>query len=350
MSIVGLTDQAAALPIIGTLRKGEKKVKENAPGKDLTYFRFVTDDNLAMQMFTEAYPDQEALRTINVFLPFRTADENIESWIEEWVAGGLVHRCDGVNQVLWRNAAGGYETGSRPCQNCKGKQVGRLSVIVPELARLATVTVLTTSIHDIINLTRQLRSYEAVAGMLNGQPGDLRGIPFTLRRRKEQISTPGPDGKRVRREKWLLSIETQPRWTMLQLAAMERKALPVGDFIDQETGEVLEIPANVPLPENPFDEGDFEPEPAEPKAPPVTNGNGNGIPRKPGDLLTTVNNRVLAQYDNVDHLRNALIAELGHGWNWPKYNDTAGWQQALDTALAHARAKEQPAEQDELPF
>lgn len=249
MSIKGMTDQVAMFPTIGTLRKGDKKVSENKPGTDLTYLRFVSEDPLAQRMFNEAYPDEESLRNIHVFLPNKTADENMESWIEEWVAGGLVHRCDGETKVLWRTPQGGYSTERVPCQNCKGKQVGRLSVIVPELGRLACITILTTSIHDIIKLTQQLRAYEALRG-------DLRGIPLIVRRRKEKVSTPGPDGKRVRREKWLLSIETQPEWTMLQLSAMQRAALPAGEIVDDtEEGHYQEIGHGIT---NPFEEVDTD--------------------------------------------------------------------------------------------
>lgn len=350
MAIKGLTDQAAALPIIGVLRKGEKKPETgNRPGKDLTYFRFTSDDALAVKMFSEAYPTQEELRSINVFLPFKTTDENIDSWIEEWIAGGLVHRCDGENQVLWRNIFGGYETGSRPCEHCQGKQVGRLSVIVPELGRFATVTVLTTSIHDIINLTRQLRSYEAMTG-------DLRGIPFTLRRRAQKISTPDDKGKRVRREKWLLSIETQPRWTMLQLTAMERNALPAVDIIDSETGEVQ--PANKALPPgtfDPFSEAEYEHSP-EPEPAKVEKG---PAPTTADELLTLVDSRVQVTYNNVPHLFNAIRQELGGGWTWPEPGDVNGWRVAYDAAKKHADAKvkqpesqaeAEPAEDDKLVF
>ncbi len=193
----------------------------------------------------------------------------MESWIEEWVAGGLVHRCDGETQVLYRTPAGGYSTEKRPCKNCKGKQVGRLSVIVPELGRLACITVLTTSIHDIIKLTSQLRAYEALRG-------DLRGIPFILRRRKDKISTPGPDGKRVRREKWLLSIETQPEWTMLQLTAMQRAALPAGEPVEEaEEGSYTDLPQGVsdPFEEEPFEEV-IDPETGEVEELPVNEEEG----------------------------------------------------------------------------
>lgn len=275
MAIKGLTDQAAAFPRIGELRKGEKKPESgNRPGKDLTYFRFTTEDALALKMFTEAYPDQSALRNINVFLPHKTTDENIDSWIEKWVAGGLVYRSDGETMVLWRTDKGGYSTEPKPDFNQEldgsGKrkdgsgQVGRLSVIIPELGRFATVTVLTTSKHDIINLTRQLRSYEALRG-------DLRGIPFIIKRRPYKISTPGQGGKRERREKWLLSIETQPAWTMAQLGAMEQAALPAGDIVEMDAPDyhLAELPSGI---SDPFDS---EPEDEAPIAEPPTSGNGH---------------------------------------------------------------------------
>lgn len=252
MTIKGLTDQTASFPRIGELRKGEEKPKDgNRPGKDLTYFRFTSDDALARQMFTEAYPDQESLRNIHVFMPHKTADENMEAWIEKWVAGGLVYRSDGETLVLWRTDKGSYSLEPKPDPyaelDANGKrkdgamQVGRMSVIVPELGRFATVTILTTSKHDIMNLTRQLRSYEALRG-------DLRGIPFVVKRRPYKISTPGQGGKRERREKWLLSIETQPQWAMAQLGMMERSALPGGATVELPSGEYAAIPANIPEP------------------------------------------------------------------------------------------------------
>lgn len=268
MSIKGLTDKQAAFPSVGVLRKGDKKPNESRPGNDLTYFRFVSEDALANKMFKEAYPNEEALRSINIFLPHKTTVENMDAWIEKWVAGGLVYRSDGETVVLWRTDKGGYSTDPKadpaPGVGEDGKrqdgsmQVGRLSVIVPELGRFATITVMTTSKHDIMNLTSQLRSYEAFRG-------DLRGIPFVLKRRKEMISTPGPGGKRARREKWLLSIETQPAWTMAQLGAMQQAALPSGGIVDMPESDYLELPANI---SNPFEDEapeqpDFEPTPTD---------------------------------------------------------------------------------------
>lgn len=266
MAIKGLTDKLAAFPVIGELRKGlAKDPNGNRPGKDLTYFRFTSEDILANKMFNEAYPDQDRLRNINVFLPYKTADENIDSWIEKWVAGGLVYRSDGETLVLWRTDKGGYSTEQRPdvhqAIEANGKRkdgggsVGRMSVIIPELGRFATITVMTTSKNDIMNLTRQLRSYEALRG-------DLRGIPFIIKRRPYKISTPGQNGERVRREKWLLSIETQPQWTMAQLGAMQQAALPAS-VADMPEDDYFELPAHI---SNPFE--DEAPEPiVEPETP-----------------------------------------------------------------------------------
>ena len=247
MAIIGLTDQTAQLPIIGILRKGEEK-KGNKPGRDLDHFRFTSEDPEAIKYFEEAYTKQP--RQVRVFLPHKTTDENIDAWMEHWVAGGLMHRCDGKTTVLWRTDKHDYSTEPKSCPG-QCKQVGRLSVIVPELGRLATVTVLTTSIHDIKNLHRQLRSYEALST-------DLRGVPFVITRRPVRISTPsGPNGQRARREKWLLSIETQPQWTTLKIQSMEQEALPVveearliPETVQGEYRVVSDLPPGIVAPED----------------------------------------------------------------------------------------------------
>lgn len=71
-------------------------------------------------------------------------------------------------------------------------------------------------------------------------------------------------------------------------------------------------------------------------------GTGAVVPNTPDALLSLVNRRVTVPYDNAAHLFNALRAESGNGkWNWPR--DPAGWQAALDMAVAHANKKMQPA-------
>lgn len=217
MAIKRLTREAS-FPLIGKLRKGGVRPESGKqPGKDLTYFRFDTDDAHAMQRFAAAYGNEPA--QVNVFLPHQTAAANFSCWQEAYVAGGLTHRCDGETCVIWLDGTK-YRTDPKPCPGgCK--EVGRLMVIIPELQRFAYVTVETHSINDIIRLQENLQAVEFLRG-------DLRGIPFILKRTPVEISTPTADGKRSRREKWLLSIEVDPVWASLQLEAMHRAALTVG--------------------------------------------------------------------------------------------------------------------------
>jgi len=243
MPIKGLTDVEAAFPQVGILRKGDKK-QGNRPGRDLEYFRFTSEHEDVVATFGAAYGGEP--NDINIVLPYRTTDENLHCWREHWVAGGLKHRCDGETTVVLQLKDGTYSTTPQPCPgNCK--PVGRLSVIIPELQRLAFVTVLTTSLHDIMELSKNLKGLELVRS-------DLRGIPLVLRRRPRMVSTPGDNGKRVRREKWLITIEAAPHYVALQLAAQQvaaRPQLPAGYeleapeddngvTIDAATGEILD--------------------------------------------------------------------------------------------------------------
>lgn len=234
MPIKGLTDRQASFPQIGVLRKGEEKTG-NKPGADLKHFRFDADE-ATTKTFEEAYGKEP--RAIRVFVPFATTDENFEAWKEEWVAGGLKHRCDGETCSLWLTPQGTYSTEPKKCPGgCK--QAGRLKVVIPELKRLAYVTVLTTSKHDIMEIHANLSALEAARG-------SLVGIPLILRRVPREISTPTDDGKRVRREKWLINIEAQPQWVEMQLIAQEQQAIPV----------IGAAPAPLALPEYFEDEGE----------------------------------------------------------------------------------------------
>lgn len=277
MPIIGLTDRGASFPQIGVLRKGAPKAP-NAPGKDLKYFRLDTKLTDVAQAFEAVYGKEPV--SVRVFLPYQTPAANLDAWREEYGAGSLIHRCDGETMVIWRTPEAKYSQERKPCPYMNGtkqrtskepgcKPVGRLKVIVPELQRLAYLTVQTTSIHDIIELTGNLDAAYALRQ-------DLRGIPFILRRAPRMISMPGEEGKRVRREKWLLFLEPAPDWVQLQITAMSHAALPIvegeytalpaparlalpsGSTVDLETGQIFD------------DEEDDEEEPDElPAKPPA---------------------------------------------------------------------------------
>lgn len=239
MGIKGLTDRGPSLPQIGELRKGgEKPAAGNKPGADLKYFRFTSKHPQVERAFYDSYPDNPT--AVNVYFPFQTADENFSAWVEEWGAGSLKWRGDGETLVLWQKPDGSYSQEPKPQPATGGKEIGRLKIVIPELKRLAYVTALTSSINDIMEMPGILEAYEAMRG-------DLRGIPFVLSRVPKMVSTPGADGKRVRREKWLWHLEAQPAWVQAQLSVMQRAALPTGaallnngDIADIETGEILD--------------------------------------------------------------------------------------------------------------
>lgn len=251
MPIPGLLSQdRMTFPKIGDIRKGAKKTDPKKPGPDLTYFRYVLieGEEEAALTFHEAYKDEP--REINVFLPFDEIDRNFEAFMERYTAGALQCRgsIEGGVCYMWRDDKGVMHREQKVCPMpiCEGcKENGRLKIIIPELRRLAYVTVHTTSIWDIIELRSNLVALRKLTG--NG----LKGIPLVLKRRPRKISTPREGGKRVRQKKWMLSIETDRRWVDAQLKAMEAAALPTGYAVaalpepkaevevDAETGEVL---------------------------------------------------------------------------------------------------------------
>lgn len=218
MPIKGLTDRLPQFPKIGDIRKGAPKT-EGRIGRDLTYFRavFPDDERDAAATFLEAYGAEP--REINILLPFPEIARNFEAWQEKHTAGALQHRCDGETCVAWRDEDGKMHRTPTPCPGgCK--PVGRLKVIIPELRRLAYIEVHTTSIWDIVELAKNLKSLAKLTH--NG----ISGIPLVLKRRPRKISTPRKGGKRVRQEKWLLSIEAGPQWVDAKLTAMRLEALP----------------------------------------------------------------------------------------------------------------------------
>lgn len=272
MPIKRLIRNTASFPRIGKIRKGGEKPNDKQPGKDLEYFRFDSDDAHALQRFEAAYGKEP--QQLNIYLPYESVEENFQTWQEAYVAGGLKHRCDGETCVIWQKPDGTYSQEPTPCPGgCK--EVGRLNVIIPELARLAYVTVETHSINDILQLTDNLQAALALRGRLTG-------IPFILSRRPQEISTPGVNGKRQRYTKYMLFLEPHPDWVQVQLAAMRHNALAtvVGALpefrqltveddrvVDMETGEVvqhrqLEAPASFKNPDEAiawgFAQGCFE--------------------------------------------------------------------------------------------
>ncbi len=252
MAIKGLTDRGLSFPEIGQIRKGIKVKAKTKDGreieipKDLDYFRveFAEAEQEAETTFRKTYGEKPT--EIKIILPFNEIDRMWDPFLEAYVASRMIARSDGENvlylvdgktgEVLVKNGID-LKTGQRrphPEDNLAGRDqknqpvkydpVGRLKVIVPELARAAYLTVHTTSYIDIANISQQLNAFAVIN---NGQ---IAGIPFMLRRRPKKISVPGKDGKRTRVSKWMLSIEADPEWVKRKLGEIKHLALPGNGF------------------------------------------------------------------------------------------------------------------------
>lgn len=268
MPIKGLTDRGLAFPQIGKIRKGAPKT-ENAPGKDLSYFRIETDDETSVKL-REIYGEQP--RQLNIVLAFPDIDRVWQAWEEAYTAGRMVARSDGERMMYWvtpgtgelkvlngepetprpEDGIVGYYVSKNQKLPIKLRPVGRLNVVIPELRRLAYFTVMTTSTYDIINISQQLRAVDEIARRTGKS---LAGIPLVLSRRPAQISTPTQDGTRVRREKWLLSVEVAPSFVDGLIALPPQGAtleLPAGmaEQGDDEDDEYYEDGYEQPEPQS----------------------------------------------------------------------------------------------------
>jgi len=245
MSIKNMTDKGLSFPQIGIIRKGAPK-EPTKPGKDLNYFRveFSENEKKSAADFLATYKEQP--RTIRIILPFNEIPRMWDAWYEAYTAGRMVARSDG-EKIIYQCAHDGtvivkdgievatglpkphpedmFAGNDYKGNGVKFKPVGRLNVIVPELKRAAYLTLITTSIHDITNISAQLAGFSALN---NGQ---IAGIPFYLRRTPRPVSVPKADGSRVRMIKFLCSIEADPDWVAMKLDSLKTLALPNTDLL-----------------------------------------------------------------------------------------------------------------------
>lgn len=259
MPIKTMTDRGVGFAEIGSIRKGAEKT-ENKPGKDLEYFRveFSEGEDEAAEKFANHYKDEP--KQLDILLPFNEIERCWDAWYEAYVSGAMIARADGEIYIYQRDQKTGdvlVQNGldvhkGRPklfnkedvvatWTNKKDKEVpvtckpvGRLRVILPVLQRLAFLTLHTTSIHDIINISQQLEGIRKI------NDGKLVGIPIVMKRVPKMISTPRKGGKRVRSKKWLVSLEADPSWVREKLQEMKIAALPGNGMALLPEPEVIE--------------------------------------------------------------------------------------------------------------
>lgn len=251
---------------IGIIRKGgpkRKKGEQEIFGEDLDHFRIelAEGEGKAEEELRTYYsygpPSGERKketygpRDFLFIVPFNEVDRVWEAWREAYVAGAMLHRCDGDNIIREVDHRTGkaivnnglsVDTGQPvkcPCANDKKgatpalsyqkqsgkievvfcKPVGRLRLMLtPPLKRLAYFVLMTGSVNDIIAIDSALRG---AAEMFKG----IAGIPFLAKRVARDISTPTADGKRARRRKWMIEVEVDPVWMEAKFNAMGAAAL-----------------------------------------------------------------------------------------------------------------------------
>ena len=254
MPIKNLTDNhqyGHGLPRIGTLYKGDEKPENgNRPGKDLDHFRFEPEPQFewVAEQWREMYADQPT-EFAPVFLFGSTADEVFETWMEEWSATALLHRCDGEQQYRrFDKSIGEYSSAHVKCEapQCQCKRTGRLRLIMPNFIEttgvLGYIAITTHSIYDILSLHRYLSDVAQMYGRLDG-------VPFVFGRAKHEVSVPKPKepGTRMNTTKSLLYLHVLPDFTREHLARRiaplpEAPALTDGlddvRIINMETGEI----------------------------------------------------------------------------------------------------------------
>lgn len=218
MPIIGMTDKNdvelfEALPRLGKLRKGGKKpISGKAPGQDLDYFRVDFEPEYARLTtnFTDLYGDEPTIFE-DVFMAGETVADAFPTWMEDYTATTLLHRCDGQNQVThWQDGAYSHDT--IPCvrtlgQTCQCKQTGKLRIILRDLFEETGVfgwfEVVTHSKHDIIHLHSMLH-------WVGRRAGSLALVPFVLGRSPREITRPSGNGKRAKTTKSLLYLYVAP--------------------------------------------------------------------------------------------------------------------------------------------
>lgn len=236
-------------PEIGRIRKGASK-KDTPKGEfpaDLTYFRIdydETDPNFEETRETVLEHYGPMPKALHVMLPFDKVEDNFDGFREAYRASGMIFQGDFFpdesNQYrVWyrvnlqtgeKEVVGGvpvefYDPSKPIGLNDKREEIyaeprGRLRVILTALNRLAFFTAVTGSAYDVSFLDEQLGGIETFHG-------SLRAVPLIFRRTPVMISTPsGPDGKRAKREKWLLNIEADPTWVKQRLLQSRLESLP----------------------------------------------------------------------------------------------------------------------------
>lgn len=252
-SLIGMSERVSnGLPQIGVIHKGAPKPK-GRPGADLEdHFRIETDP-LEVKAIAALSVYGPKPNPLNVWMPYPTVEENLETWFEAYQASRLVGRSEGrdgkviklIDHAGNHGPAGDllvyrgevvkefadYKVGDEmPHPNTAGKDargngipwsaVGRLRVVIDEVGRAVVYLLQTTSFFDCARLTDNLTNYFA-----NYTNGDLQGIPMQLKRSPVLVRW-GDGANRKSKVNWLCSLELHPAWFAKKIDALRQAADP----------------------------------------------------------------------------------------------------------------------------
>jgi len=227
-----------AFPEVGVIRKGGQKQKRVVDGREIE----TVGKDLSDRFRVTFYPGTEdmAARFFSVYdtftphhiramIPFRSVWDAWSRANEAYNFGRLIARADDDRFITLRDPLTGeyivrngephrpYTPGESIDYERKGKQyrlklrpTGRLRLFLPEIGRLVTFTLKTTSFYDCLNIEQHLGALQAIADALNG--GNAAGIPIYVYRAEREVTWNRPDGSAQRVPKWLVHIEPDSDW------------------------------------------------------------------------------------------------------------------------------------------
>lgn len=213
-----------APPVAGHLRKGEPKKKAvkndreiEVMGKNLTWFRFASDDKNLEKRFNEVYADQikefGGVREIEFVVFGHKVDDVYRPCREHHVGTRLMHRCDGVIcERWWDEKANQYSTEPKPCPGqCKYKI--KMPIIIPALGIPASINVHSSSFWDTLNIHQNLT-------IIYSMFETLMGVKMILKRSLHYINKP-INGVPVRSPEWLITITATEESFQKRLAQIQ---------------------------------------------------------------------------------------------------------------------------------
>jgi hypothetical protein len=135
------------------------------------------------------------------------------------------------------------------------KSIGRLKLFLPEIGRLVSFVLRTSSYIDSRFIFEQLAAIQNIADMLNG--GIAGGIPLDIYR-VERDSPWQKDGQSHKGKQWFIQIEANKLWVQAAIQRMNQFALTGSNIAGLLQPTTIDLGA---MPEQAFTETDDEAEP-----------------------------------------------------------------------------------------